>query len=528
MRVSPGKWLRTARHLKARQWLGRLTNPLRRPFAVRPLRPGFLTLPPFSPPAQGWSADPFPKENLFKLLNREKHFSGKVEWGFQGFGPLWHYTLNSFDWELPAGGPEPGLNLMESFLAGLDHNPLGLDPWPTSRRIVNWIRQLERQGVDPRRRGRLAAAIKDQAYRLSHRLEYHLLGNHLVENGLALLWAGAWLKDRRLLTRASSLLSRQLRIQILSDGGHEERSTMYHCRLLDGLLDALDLARRNRDRGISSQLVRRIAGTADAMLGWARALAFRDGGLPLVNDSAPGGFPPLQFLAEKAHRLGLKGKPRQLGASGYRRLEAEGVEALIDVGPPGPDHNPGHGHCDALAVIIRTGGIPLLVDPGVSAYHDPAVRMAERGTAAHNTVVVNGEEQNEIWGTFRMGRRAAVRDLEESEGLVAAAHTGYAHLGVRHHRSLAVRDREIRILDRVDGDMVSSRVAWFHFPPEMELVLENDQARWPGGEIHWRGGAASRVAGHVSAGFNRREGAPVVRVDFSGTRELETRILVNR
>jgi len=524
--VSPGKWLRTARHLTARQWLGHLAKILRKPFSFRPPRSEFLNPPPLTLPPPGWAVDPFPRDSDFNLLNRRRVFHDAVEWGWQGYGPLWNYTLNSFDWKLPSGAPEPALDLMESFLDGLEGNPSGMDPWPTSRRIVNWIRLLEGQGVDSRRRRRLAAAVKAQAYWLSHRLEYHLLGNHLVENGLALLWAGTWLRDRRLLIRASSLLNREMQRQILRDGGHEERSTMYHCRLLDGLLDALALVRRNPGRGISVDLEDMIKGSADAMLGWTRAMAFRDGSLPLLNDSAPGGFPTLEFLTEKAGRLGLMGNPRPLGASGYRRLDADGIEALIDVGPPGPDHNPGHGHCDTLAMVVRAGGMPLLVDPGVSAYHDSRVRAEERGTAAHNTVVVNDEDQNEIWGTFRMGRRAAVRDLEESEGFISAGHTGYDHMGARHYRSLEVKSREIRILDRIDGPGVASGIAWFHFPPDMQLRQANDRVYWPGGEILWRGGRASRVAGHVSAGFNRRLEAPAIRVDFSGHRELETRILV--
>src|SRR5439155_3503852 len=86
-----------------------------------------------------------------------------------------------------------------------------------------------------------------QARWLRGRLEHHLLGNHLWANAKALVFAGAWFEGaeaERWLDTGVRLLRREFAEQILADGGHFERSPMYHAIALADVLDlcALDIA----------------------------------------------------------------------------------------------------------------------------------------------------------------------------------------------------------------------------------------------------------------------------------------------
>ena len=509
--------LRTLRYQKPRQLWGRLKREFRnrcRKF-IRPGLPGGKSVMPrklYLWKGEGWG-DAFPEGGRFRLLNLDRVYPSGVEWGDSHHGPLWHYTLNAFDWAVfPLEKSLEALAYMDAFLKDLPNNPVGMDPWPTSRRIQNWIRVLNREEVPLRDRNRLAGALDAQARVVSRNLETHLLGNHLLENGLALMWAGYWLNNRRFLARSLRVLSAQLKKQILRDGGHEERSPMYHCRLLEGLISSLYMVRNNPEIYRKSTFESVLAPAVEAMMGWTRAISFSDGSLPQVNDSAPGGAPSPAALEIRVHELGVPVRTPGLGESGYRRLVNHGLELLADVGPMGPDHNPGHGHCDALSFILHVNGHPLLVDTGTSSYDEPEVRFAERSTRAHNTVMVDGREQSEIWGKFRVGRRARIRDLSTGENYVEATHTGYDIMGIRHCRRLELYPNELRILDRVQGSPSRPCEANFHFHPRVPVNVTPESASWPGGRMTWGEGIGTAVECPVSAGFNKRVPATVVRV----------------
>jgi uncharacterized heparinase superfamily protein len=81
---------------------------------------------------------------------------------------------------------------------------------------------------------------------LRRRLEWHLLSNHLFANAKALMFGGAFFDgpeagDWR--EGGLRILAREVPEQVLPDGGHFERSPMYHAILLEDMLDLLNLSR---------------------------------------------------------------------------------------------------------------------------------------------------------------------------------------------------------------------------------------------------------------------------------------------
>lgn len=109
------------------------------------------------------------------------------------------------------------------------------------------------------------------------------------------------------------------------------------------------------------------------------------------------------------------------------------LRIVADAGPLGYLSIAAHGHCDALAFTLSFGGDEFLIDPGTYAYHtEQKWRQYFRGTSAHNTVRIDGQEQSVSGGNFMWLRHAQARctkfeRLEEVDTWVAE-HDGYLRL----------------------------------------------------------------------------------------------------
>ena len=160
-------------------------------------------------------------------------------------------------------------------------------PYPTSVRVIAWsaaLSEIEEWPAELRRR--IAAAILHQARYLRRTVEHDIGGNHVLKNASALAFAGALFPDSGLLPSGLSLLRRELAVQVLPDGGHEERSTSYHREVARDLNDVKELLRRAGESvpGWLDESLRR-------MELWLRAVTGPDSRLPLLNDAWDG--PPV-------------------------------------------------------------------------------------------------------------------------------------------------------------------------------------------------------------------------------------------
>ncbi|MGK4006235.1 alginate lyase family protein [Sorangium sp. So ce1036] len=296
--------------------------------------------------------------------------------------------------------------------------------------------------------------------------ELHLLGNHLLENGLGLACGGAVAKglEADAWWRAgSALLAWQLPEQFLADGGHFEGSASYHLWLLAGLLEAIELADAS-GRGAPA-LWRE---TARAALAWASAVRAPDGAYPLFNDAALDAAPALDDVLSLGEACGLpvhRGAPAAaaepgaalLDPTGWALLSVPGAWLAFDAGPDGAPYQPGHAHADALGFELWIDGVRTVVDYGVESYGEPAARAATRATRAHSTVEIDDTDSCEVWGGFRVGRRARARLLalgaDAGGARAEASHDGYAWMpgGPAHRRRVELRPRRLEITDTVTG-----------------------------------------------------------------------------
>ena len=487
----------TLRHLRGGQIVARIAKRFRRPdlaLRVGQLRRENLHSVGIDP----WRECALDGVARFTFLNESRDFAEPGDWNKPGVPKLWLYNLHYFDWinalHVPGAqrsGPATAGHWMLRWIA---ENPApvgnGWEPYPLSLRMVNWIKWLVKQpALDAAAEAEICRSLELQAHVLSQRLEVDLLGNHLFENAKALVFAGSFFDGEAAdawFQRGASVLSSELGEQILSDGGYFELSPMYHSIVLEGILDLISLqqaypGRPWNERGLGRPALDGIAGS---MLGWLDAMTHPDGQFALFNDAAYGIAASPSMLRRYAQRLGVALPAssttdgiRTMKESGFVRVKRGPLVALLDVGNVGPDHIPGHGHADTLTFEWAHANQRVVVDSGTSLYGESAERLRQRGTAAHNTVVVDGENSSEVWKGFRVARRARPRDVVVDAGgenwVVSAAHDGYRRLPgrVMHRRRWEFGRNTLQVADRVEGKFAAAQ-ARFHFHPGIVVSLE--------------------------------------------------------
>ena len=233
------------------------------------------------------------------------------------------------------------------------------------------------------------------------------------------------------------------------------------------------------------------------------------GELGLFNDTAEDIAPSVHELDAYAQRLGLAPSPHPqatyLESSGYIRLQEGEATVLFDAAPVGPDYLPAHAHADTLSLELSLGLTRVIVNSGTSVYAEGPERSRQRSTAAHSTVVIDGQDSSEVWGSFRVARRARPHDvrvkLEREKQHASARHDGYRRLPGRpvHARSLTLQRNGLWIEDTIEGNFERAQ-SFFHFHPgvsvEVDASGQRGACRLPDGSAvtwHAEGSQAARL-----------------------------------
>jgi uncharacterized heparinase superfamily protein len=476
------RFVATVRTLKLIQITNRLTRRLL-PTVVKPIT-GVRRRAVVNKWAVSITAKPIALQGRARFLNEERSIDSAAIWNDRSCGLLWLYHLHYFDGLPGAAASDPGAanRLVERWIR---ENPppggVGWDPFPISLRIGNWIK-FALQG------GELSSTALDslatQTAALRSRLEFHLLGNHLLLNACALYCAGCFLDSddaERWREEGSRLLEAQIREQVLPDGMHFELSAMYQLLVLEALLDVINVSQAFGLRAPAN-----LKDACQAMLGALGVLTHPDGNIAQFNDAALDESPPPAALRHYAGRLGLEGPPGSptesswLPHAGYARICAGEAVAMIDVAEIGPSYLPAHAHADTLTFELSLGGRRVVVDTGVSTYEANAARHFERGTAAHNTIMIDGRNSSDVWHAFRVGERARIlrRGFHAADTVttVHAEHDGYRALGVVHGRTWTMRPGRLEIVDDFAGEGTHCMECAFHFHPDFRVELATGAA----------------------------------------------------
>jgi uncharacterized heparinase superfamily protein len=353
---------------------------------------------------------------------------------------------------------------------------------------------------------------------------YEVTSNHFLSNVVGLFFVAAVFGDlpcgRIWNTRCREWLAHELDVQVLPDGADYESSVPYHRLVAELFLGAARLA-DSRGRPFPNLFLDRLRSMIDFLVSVMRP----DGLMPQVGDADDGRLHILtqygtwnpqdarHLLGPAAcmfdhpgwmTRAGAAGRcesiwwglePARLSSAGsvasppLRHFPRAGVTVmrrdtdylLITNGVVGTAGFGNHKHNDLLGFEYHVRGTPVLVDAGSYVYtSDPAARNSFRSTMSHNTVSIDGEEQNEFkpdW-LFRMFEKAVPEHVSVVESADAieyrGRHNGYARLPdpVVHDRTFTLSPVTglLTIVDRFEG-RGPHRLRWhFHFAPGVEVV----------------------------------------------------------
>jgi len=387
------------------------------------------------------------------------------------------------------------MRLIDSWMSQVPAGFIAADV--TGRRVQNWIYSYyhvvstsPHEGVDPVFHRRMLTSLAAQVDYLCDNLTPKR--NHRTLELVAIFLASVVFPE---MSRASAwrefALTRlvdNIHTDLLPDGVQIELSTDYHQLVTRNYLNVRRLAALN---GIA------FPAAADAALN--RALDFclhthkPDGIVPSFSDGDARGFTDvLRMGAELYDRddlryaasAGRQGQEPPRAAlfpdAGYAlirdrwghagALDRDAHFLCFDFGPLGEGN---HGHFDALSIELAAHGRSLVVDPGRYTYSEAGPinwRIHFRGTAAHNTVCVDGRNQTRyeprpVKGVTRHGA-GAIRHkvagpapdttlhahvLREDWALLHASARSHEYDALHQRRVIAVSGHYWLILDALDA-----------------------------------------------------------------------------
>lgn len=363
---------------------------------------------------------------------------------------------------------------------------------------------------------------------------YSSADNHLIGEAAGIFVAthtwDLWTKGRCMRVRAKGILEEEILKQFSADGVNLEQAVCYHKFSLEFLLASLLCGIANDDDFSPAYKIR-----MQSAIEFMASMMDCVGRMPSIGDSDDGkvfGFagdgaktpyesllrigsllfdsPP---LVQKSGMLGLLNKtetwlvlPEFVSGRRHASMTSELLQYFeqggyiilgkalhtpaefritMDVGPLGYNRVAGHGHADALSVLLACRGDDYLIDPGTYCYNAaPEFRHYFRGTAAHNTVMIDEADQSLYGGSFLWLRDFTTTIQGFSDDgvtvMVEASHDGYMRLSdpVRHFRKVVFnRDRlEVLVEDRFNCAQPHRCTLHWHFSPE--CAVSRDGGRW--------------------------------------------------
>lgn len=473
------------------------------------------------------------------------------------------------EWRIEWVKQYEGLDLAHAYVAGGDDDhlaawedlvgsyclqvPVGHDTSDVdARRVQNWIYAWQRFATSPRFGGLRPGLAERIVARLVADVDHiaaHLTPerNHRTLELYAVLIASIALEDTARAALALDLLADNAAADIGDDGVQRERSSDYHMIVLRSLLGAITNANAvglPTPPGLAHRVtlactfglhLQRPDGTTPALSDGDQA-DFR----PLLADAAAilgrpdlewaatggtAGTPPADRLATFPHG----GYATQRSGWGDRgRAYADERWAVIDCGPLGDG---GHGHYDHLSVELAAGGRPLAVDPGRFTYAEGPWRRWFKGTAAHNTVCVDGLDQQpyrrgkpkgEQSNAWLVARHTVAAGTDDPHGLacdaIVARCTSPRYDAVHTRTLVLVDDDYWVVVDRLASASEHTYVARWHLDPAAQgrTMLHRrgglSVVHLPGGTISVpdRSGTVELELGWVSPSYGVRHPAPVV------------------
>lgn len=439
-------------------------------------------------------------DGTLTFLNRSIDFGDEIDWNHElldEYPLLWRLKLQSFEfleWAVlgfddPSEAEDIHAQFQRWLLSWAESNPIGDTkylrrswiPHSVSLRVLNWSRYAAWcEQADIPVDDRLYRQIFKNALFLKNHIEFEVGGNHLIENAIALVVAGVLFENHETgwMETGLEVLEQAGETQFLADGGHFERSPMYHIMVLQRYATAYNLLSRRDDPSS------RLKATTERASGFLREITGPDGEIPLLNDSVHGEQISARSCQSYINACDLQPEEVSLNhptGSGYRKLVTDDSTLLIDVGEVGPPHLPAHSHNDQLSVLLWIDDVPVLTDTGVYDYAPTSRRQYSRSVSAHNTAQYDETEPIQIGGRYLMGKRTTIHVADQANDRIRAACSRRPTNGpnYQHQRIIDTANDRWNISDNVASDEGGTFSVRYHFAPG--ITLERGAER--GGEF---------------------------------------------
>ena len=434
-----------------------------------------------------------------------------------------------------------------------------------------------------------------------HFSRYSSANNHLIGEASGLFSAAVtwphWPQAAIWRDEGQAILEREALLQNTEDGVNREQAISYQQHVIDLLLIPLLTAKAN---GIDFSDA--YQSTIEKMLEFLASIMDAGGNVPMIGDSDDGlavklvqGSEDCRYrsvlatgailfqrsdfwkkagklddktrwlLGEKAERPikdATQHRPLPIRQAfhkgGYFILgkDFEGpheIRLVVDAGPLGYEQIAAHGHADALAFTLAVAGAEFLIDPGTYAYHTQgAWRAYFRGTSAHNTLRVDGQDQSVQGGNFMWLAKAEATcshwHASAREDVFEGWHDGYRRLSdpVTHQRRIHLDKLAGRIIieDQLTMDAEHSIELFFHFSERCHIECGTDRYEITQGnnrlllslpesvanaQHRLLSGSLDPILGWVSRRFDDKQPSPSIvwSARLRGNTTLRSEILIN-
>jgi len=495
------------------------------------------------------------------------------------------------------------VKLIESWL---DSNPFGKgmnwrSPMELSIRVINWVWAIDliRDGgfFSGSFKRRVLQSVFLHLWEVRRKISQgSSANNHVIGEAAGVFIAGVYFSEIRgleqWLSEGKDILEREIREQTFSDGCNKELALGYHLFVLQfALFSGIAGERSGKpfSREYWSIVERQIQFLGYLTEGGGRLVLYGDCDDGYVLDLGSRPDDPFGLLCIGAvlfERPDFKQSALEFkepawwlfGDTGKKKFDAisegkesclqsrdfseaglyllqygkkgspERVSVLVDCGQLGYKSIAAHGHADALSFTMKAFGRDIFVDPGTYDYFSfPEWREYFRSTRAHNTVVIDQQDQSVMLGPFMWGERARCECLKwrpsATGGIITGRHDGYKRLPdpAEHMRTIQLdgEKRDLVITDEFQAKSSHEITLWFHLAEEWQLdkiqdnmcVFSSDSAIVTlqvdtNLAVSSFAGSEKPIAGWVSRAYHQKSPSVSIRANgfFTGSQKIITRI----
>lgn len=419
------------------------------------------------------------------ILNKRITFNGDFNWFDKKYDKLLLYNLHYFNFINKENSKK--INFFQLLILNWIDNSkfqysIAFDSYPTSIRLINWIIFLKKNKIYD---SAIFDSIKAQAQNLKKNIEYHLDANHLLTNFICIIYLINFNKDYKKIFNKIffyELFIKELNKQILNDGGHYERSPSYHLYLLNDLVNLIEYLEKNTLH--NDKLIKFVLSKIILMNNWSLHILHEDLNVPFFNDSNFNKDLNILKLMDKIKILKLKFRYQiskthnnsfiQLKDTGYYIYTNDNFKLISSMSNVIPNFQPGHAHANTLSFELSLNSHRLFVNSGVNTYNYNRNRLFQRSTAAQNTIEINNKNSSDVWGSFRVGKRAKISNffskISKKSVSFGSTHNGYSTIfnKLLHRREFNIGNDYVIIYDEILGSF-NKAILRFYLHPDVTL-----------------------------------------------------------